>query len=134
LGPQARQVLFSPEADAKEEIAVIGSGPAGLSCSYHLARMGYKVTILSRCLSLEEAEMGDPGLQASQEILDEEIEKILSLASGSKESEGRSRYFLKDLKRYQGIFIATAFRDRFRSGCLAKIRRTSFRDWISLEV
>jgi NADPH-dependent glutamate synthase beta subunit-like oxidoreductase/Pyruvate/2-oxoacid:ferredoxin oxidoreductase delta subunit len=29
----------------KERIAVIGSGPAGLSASYHLARLGYPVTI-----------------------------------------------------------------------------------------
>ena len=30
------------------DIAVIGAGPAGLSCAYHLARLGHEVTIMSR--------------------------------------------------------------------------------------
>jgi NADPH-dependent glutamate synthase beta subunit-like oxidoreductase len=29
----------------KEKIAVVGSGPSGLSCAHHLARMGYQVTV-----------------------------------------------------------------------------------------
>ena len=29
----------------KERVAIIGSGPAGLSCGYHLARKGFRVTI-----------------------------------------------------------------------------------------
>ena len=27
------------------EIAVVGAGPAGLTCGYYLANMGYKVTV-----------------------------------------------------------------------------------------
>jgi NADH-quinone oxidoreductase subunit F len=32
-------------ANAKRKIAIIGAGPAGLSCAYFLARLGYKPTI-----------------------------------------------------------------------------------------
>ncbi len=32
----------------QEKVAVIGSGPAGLSCAYYLAREGYQVTIYER--------------------------------------------------------------------------------------
>jgi len=33
------------EANAKKKIAVVGAGPAGLTCAYFLARMGYKPTV-----------------------------------------------------------------------------------------
>lgn len=35
----------APKLSRKKRIAVIGSGPAGLSAAYQLARMGYKVSI-----------------------------------------------------------------------------------------
>ena len=31
-----------------EKIAIIGSGPAGLSCAYYLAKRGYPVTVFDR--------------------------------------------------------------------------------------
>ena len=35
-----------PQIEEREErIAIVGSGPAGLACAYHLRRQGYKVTI-----------------------------------------------------------------------------------------
>ena len=36
------------EENAKRKIAVIGGGPAGLSCAYFLARLGYKPTIFEK--------------------------------------------------------------------------------------
>jgi NADPH-dependent glutamate synthase beta subunit-like oxidoreductase len=46
------KVFEKPEA-VKEPVAVIGSGPAGLSCAAELAREGYKVTVF--------AERSEPG-------------------------------------------------------------------------
>ncbi|MDI6725941.1 MAG: FAD-dependent oxidoreductase [Smithellaceae bacterium] len=34
------------EANADKKIAIIGAGPAGLSCAYFLARLGYKPTVM----------------------------------------------------------------------------------------
>ena len=34
--------------EKEEEIAVVGAGPAGLSCAYFLRRLGFRVTILER--------------------------------------------------------------------------------------
>jgi len=93
----------------KEEIAVIGSGPAGLSCSYHLARMGYKVTILEAMPVLGgKLRWAIPGYRLPKKILDQEIEKILSLGVRVKKNVrvGRDIPF-KELKRYQAFFIAT---------------------------
>jgi NADPH-dependent glutamate synthase beta subunit-like oxidoreductase len=38
--------VFEPPASRKEKVAVVGSGPAGLSCAAELAKAGYQVTVL----------------------------------------------------------------------------------------
>jgi 2-oxoacid:acceptor oxidoreductase delta subunit (pyruvate/2-ketoisovalerate family) len=92
----------------KEEIAVVGSGPAGLSCSYHLARMGYKVTILESMPVLGgKLRWAIPDYRLPKKILDQEIEKILSLGIRVKKNTevGRDIPF-KELRRYHAVFIA----------------------------
>ena len=34
-----------PLQTKKEKVAVVGSGPSGMSCAFHLANLGYKVTV-----------------------------------------------------------------------------------------
>ncbi|UCF97459.1 MAG: NAD(P)-dependent oxidoreductase [Spirochaetaceae bacterium] len=46
------KVFAKPEA-RREKIAVVGSGPAGLSCAAELAKAGYRITVF--------AERGEPG-------------------------------------------------------------------------
>lgn len=63
-----------------EKIAVIGSGPAGLSCAYHLARLGYQVTIFEKFA--EPGGMlryGIPSYRLPRDVIDKEIASILSL-------------------------------------------------------
>ena len=91
----------------KAEIAVIGSGPAGLSCSYHLARMGYKVTIFESMPALGgKLRWAIPDYRLPKRILDQEIEKILSLGIRvrKKVKVGRDISF-EDLNRYQAVFV-----------------------------
>jgi NADPH-dependent glutamate synthase beta subunit-like oxidoreductase len=45
-GDEGYKALRAPHKRHEERIAVVGSGPAGLSCAYFLARRGYHVTIL----------------------------------------------------------------------------------------
>ena len=63
-----------------ENVAVVGSGPAGLSCAYQLARRGYGVTIYE---SFEKAggmlRYGIPAYRLPEDVLDAEIKKILDL-------------------------------------------------------
>ena len=63
-----------------ERMAVVGAGPAGLSCAYQLARRGYPVTVFeafSRPGGM--LRYGIPEYRLPREVLDAEIERILDL-------------------------------------------------------
>jgi NADPH-dependent glutamate synthase beta subunit-like oxidoreductase len=67
-------------AGRKEKIAVVGSGPAGLSCAFHLAKRGFQVKIFES--AGEPGGMmryGIPPYRLPNYILRQEIEKILNL-------------------------------------------------------
>ena len=76
--PRQIQVECLPERP--EKVAIIGSGPAGLSAAYHLARKGVKSTIYE---ALPEAggmlRVGIPAHRLPRKVLDEEIEIITQL-------------------------------------------------------
>ncbi len=60
---QKRKIpLLKKEGIKSEKVAVIGAGPAGLSCAYYLALKGYPVTIFEK--------LGEPGGMAAVGIPD----------------------------------------------------------------
>ncbi|HCA82082.1 MAG TPA: 4Fe-4S ferredoxin [Bacteroidetes bacterium] len=61
-------------------VAVVGSGPAGLSCAHDLALMGYGVTVFeATAVAGGMLRHGIPEYRLSRSLIDKEIEKIRSL-------------------------------------------------------
>src|SRR3984885_9591770 len=68
-----------------EKVAVVGSGPAGHSAAYQLARMGYKVTIFEKSPKAGGLNRGGiPDWVLPQNILDREIERLEQLGIAIK--------------------------------------------------
>lgn len=95
----------------REKIAVIGSGPAGLTAAYELAGKGYQVTVFE---SLPEPggmlRVGIPEFRLPRKVLDTEIERIkgLGVEIRTNVTVGKDLTIdglLKD--GYKAVFIAT---------------------------
>jgi NADPH-dependent glutamate synthase beta subunit-like oxidoreductase len=72
-----KRYVPEPKGRKKEKIAVIGSGPAGLSCAYYLAREGYKVTIFEKAKRLGGMlTLGIPSYRLPREVVAAEIRLI----------------------------------------------------------
>jgi NADPH-dependent glutamate synthase beta subunit-like oxidoreductase len=57
-----------------ERIAVVGSGPAGLACAYHLARLGYRVTVFEAAAEAGGMlRLGIPAYRLPRAVLDRQI-------------------------------------------------------------
>ncbi len=75
-----RQVEIPCAPERPEKVAIIGSGPAGLSCAYHLAQKGIKSTIFEASPQTGGMlRLGIPAHRLPREILDAEIEVITNL-------------------------------------------------------
>jgi len=67
----------APERTRTESVAVVGSGPAGLSCAYFLARLGYAVTVYEAAAEAGGMlRLGIPEYRLPRAILDRQIERI----------------------------------------------------------
>jgi len=92
-----------------KKIAIIGSGPAGLSCAYQLAQEGYKVTIFEELPVIGGMlSVGIPDYRLPKTILAQEIENnVLSLGIEVKKNVKVDDAILKEIsKDFDAIFIA----------------------------
>jgi NADPH-dependent glutamate synthase beta subunit-like oxidoreductase len=63
-----------------KKVAIVGSGPAGHSAAYQLARLGYEVTILEKSPRAGGLNRGGiPDWVLPQDVLDREIERLVEL-------------------------------------------------------
>ena len=104
------EVSIEVDERAKDKrVAVIGSGPAGLTCAAFLARRGVKVTIYEKHDKLGGLlTHGIPDFRLPREVVEKTIEKILDLGVETKLNQELGRDFeIEDLaKKYDAVFVA----------------------------
>ncbi len=63
-----------------QKVAIIGAGPAGLSCAYYLAKDGYQVTVFEKQLVLGGMlTLGIPSFRLEKEVIHSEIDVLREL-------------------------------------------------------
>ncbi len=96
------------EGPHAEKVAVVGAGPAGLSCAFQLARRGYAVTVFE---SLERPggmlRYGIPEYRLPRPVLDAEIQRIADLGVELRCSTTIGGEITLDTLRrdYQAVFV-----------------------------
>ncbi|MBI2958103.1 MAG: FAD-dependent oxidoreductase, partial [Chloroflexi bacterium] len=106
-----------PRATKAEKVAVVGSGPAGLTCAYDLVRMGYPVTVFE---AMPKAggllRYGIPAYRLPDSALDSEVSYIRELGVDIRmNTTVRS---VADLQKqgYAATFVATGAWSGLRMG------------------
>jgi NADPH-dependent glutamate synthase beta subunit-like oxidoreductase len=80
LGQALTNDVVKPGKPNGKKVAVVGSGPAGHSAAYQLARLGYAVTILEKSPKAGGLNRGGiPDWVLPQSVLDREIERLEQL-------------------------------------------------------
>ncbi len=101
---------YIPECKEKngKKVAVVGAGPAGLSCAYFLAIKGYSVTVFeSQNKGGGMLRYGIPAYRLPKDVLDKEIENISVM--GVEFCYGKSLgkdFTVEELKKeYDAVFV-----------------------------
>ena len=102
----------------KERVAIVGSGPAGLTAAYHLGRFGYSVALYEAGSELGGLlRSGIPGYRLPKAVLDQELDRILGLGVEAVTDYTIDRARLFDLARsHDAVLVATGLQElRFLS-------------------
>jgi len=113
-GPESRNPInVFPEKPAvlnPEKVAIIGSGPAGLSAAHDLALLGYQVTVFeAAAVPGGMMHLGIPEYRLPRDVLQAQIREILDLGPELRLNARLGRDFsLADLRAqgYQAVLLA----------------------------
>ena len=105
----ASEIIKPPKTDTGKSVAIIGSGPAGLSAAYYLRRLGYRVTVYDR---MEEAGglliYGIPGYRLPKVV----VRKMVKALRGTgiefklKVNIGKDTSVEELMKKVDAVFLA----------------------------
>ncbi|MDH3402132.1 MAG: 2-oxoacid:acceptor oxidoreductase family protein [Acidobacteriota bacterium] len=106
-------VALVPGAERGERVAIVGSGPAGLTAAYHLALFGYRVTVLEGGLETGGLlRTGIPGYRLPDAVVDREIGRITDLGVELVTGAPVDRARLLDLARaHDAVLVATGLQE-----------------------
>ena len=95
-----------------DKVAVVGSGPGGLTCAAELARMGYAVTVFEALHALGGVlRYGIPAFRLPREVLDRELKLLDALGVETRTNflVGRTATLdeLMDEEGFRAVFLAT---------------------------
>jgi len=101
--------VWENPANAARKVAIIGSGPAGLSCAYFLARLGYKPTVFEKePLPGGMLVQAIPAYRLPRDLVEREIGMIESLGVKIETGKALGRDFtltgLRD-QGYEAVFL-----------------------------
>jgi NADPH-dependent glutamate synthase beta subunit-like oxidoreductase len=112
-----RMIWAEAETKYKEKVAIVGSGPAGLSCAYYLRKLGYPVTILEAHTDLGGMlRVGIPEYRLPHEVVDTEVQRLTRMGV---EIRTNTRVVSLDLLfelGYKAIFITIGAHQSLRMG------------------
>lgn len=95
--------------DDQSNVAIIGSGPTGLSCAYHLRKRGYQTTVFE-ALSFPGGmlQMAIPDFRLPKKVVDRDIEYIKNTGVEIRLNTrvGKDVSFTQLREEYSAIFIA----------------------------
>jgi len=100
--------LRKSEVKKEDPVAIVGAGPAGLSCACYLAQMGYPVTVFERFGAPGGmAAWGIPDYRLPRDILNREVEIIQDMGAEIRyNTEVGKDITLKEIAhQYKAIFI-----------------------------
>ena len=110
-----------PSLDNKnhKQIAVVGTGPAGLGCAFYLLRNGYRVCLFEAMPEIGGLlRYGIPEYRLPKKILSEELEMILGLGAEILEDTrvGVNVSWAEIAADFQGIFLGLGAQNPIRLG------------------
>lgn len=103
------EIFKSPQSEVKKSVAIVGSGPAGLSAAYYLRRLGYGVTVFDQ---MQEAggllTYGIPPYRLPKDIVRRQVKALegTGIQFKLKANVGEDIKVEELMKRFDVVFMA----------------------------
>ncbi len=114
------RVPVKPSAEGREKVAVVGSGPAGLSAGYFLSQKGFRVTLFEALPVVGGMlAVGIPDHRMPNDVLGYDVDRIVESGVTIKTNSALGRDFsIDDLfeQGYKAVFVSTGAHKSMRLG------------------